>query len=846
NKSVGITVSIAEGIVSLLERFEERYTEEKLHRGLCNYTDLERYAYKLLKNDETAAEVAADIDEIFIDEYQDVNEIQDAIFKMISSARAECRRFMVGDVKQSIYGFRGADPTIFDKYRRSFSEGKEGKLIFMSENFRCDEGIVNFTNDVTGRLFSCGNVSFTEDDALRHAKGTDGVSFGNVKFIITERGDEAVEAEAESVAAEAEKLMRGGRAADDIVILMRSAKDRAAVFENALRRHNIPVRNDTIPSFFECPEVLLMLCLIGMSNNPLYDIYTAGALRSPVFGFSLDELIVVKGGGDEPLYRALIKAAEDGSEVTDELRAKCADAAEIINEWRECAVRMPSDEFVLMLYRKTGMEGIIASRANMSVGSVPLDVRRENLTSFYEYAKRFESGSFRGVHRFLEYINDMIERGVSADIKRTAGGGCVKIMTIHQSKGLEFPVVFLSGCGSKRNASDTSKSLLFDRETGVAMKIRPDPERAAVTDTLLRASASAAIEKKNDSEEMRILYVGLTRAKEQLYVTAETRHTADELLSNAACEARFFSSHTVREKKTPLEWILTAAIGDDGRLPYEIIGGDERADEPRSFDEVGRTLTDEKSAGTTDADLVSAAKETMLRNINFVYPYERTGGIPAKISVSRLTPDYLDRTDEDSVPYSFDVPEEKTEAALAGTATHLFLQFCDFESAAKSIDAEADRLVTEGYMRQSDRLLIRTDESKAFFRSKTYKKLASADRVWREKRFNVPFPASEFTEDESAKRLYAQSEVLVQGVIDCMYVTGGEVTIIDYKTDRLTPYEIAHRDAAEEKLRSRHARQLNLYGRAAAALFGKPPTHLYVYSLALGDEIEIDLDADKK
>ncbi|MCD8002832.1 MAG: UvrD-helicase domain-containing protein [Clostridia bacterium] len=839
--SLKITAEVSLQIVAILEKFEARYREEKLRRGLCDFADLERYAYRLLSNPELASSVASEIDEIFIDEYQDVNEIQDAIFSLLSSAREECTRFMVGDVKQSIYGFRGADPTIFDAYRRKFSDGASGRLIFMSENFRCDRGVVEFANRVAGRLLPFGNVSCTEEDMLRHAKKEDGTPSGNVKFIIARRGEEMATAEADAAAREIARLIKDGRPPSDIAILMRSAKERAPVFESALRKYGVPVENDAIPSFFESPEVLLMLSLLGMANNPLYDIYTAGALRSPVFGFTLDELIAVKSAGDMPIFRCLAASAKGEGEAAanNMLREKCADAVSVITRWREAAAGTPSDEFVLMLYRETGLLSVVLSDANLAVGTEPPSVRTSNLYSFYEYAKKFESGAFRGVHRFLEYINDMIERGVTADVKRPQDGGAVKIMTIHQSKGLEFPVVFLSGCGSRRNRSDTSKSLIFDADTGVAMKIRPDPDRAATMDTLPRKSAAAAVEMRSDSEEMRILYVGMTRAKEMLYITAETRDDVKSLIDSAGMSAPFFSPHTVREKKTPLEWILTSCADADGEFPYEIICADAETDAGLQQAPAEATPDLRETATATDPERIKAARDKMKSAIEFEYPHSKTGKIPAKISVSRLTPDYFDEGDGDSETLSFDFPEDRPEAARAGTATHLFMQFCDFELAARDVGAEADRLVRLGYIRQEERELIRISEAEKFFRSRIYGELSRAELTLREKRFNVRFPASDFALDPETKRIYEKNEVLVQGVIDLMYVLDGQVVVVDYKTDRLTDYELSHREAAAAKLRERHSRQLKLYGHAAKALFGKAPAHLFVYSLALGDAVEI-------
>lgn len=849
--SIERTAGVCRGIVRVLGEFDRRLAAEKRRRGLLDYGDLERMTYKLLSDKNTADAVAREYDEIYIDEYQDVNGIQDAIFSAISRGN----RFMVGDVKQSIYGFRGSDPKLFDAYRRRMD------TIYMSENFRCDEPIVKFTNAVCCTLMKHGNVSCTENDALKHGKD-DGEPPHPVEVILTEKGEEE-----EAVADIAERLIAGGTAPSDIAILMRSAKEHAKAIADALERRGIGCINDTKENFFESPEILFILCLLHVCDNPLYDIYTAGALRSPAFGFTLDELTRLKSGDKRPLFRVLRDAAEGKlSHIADdaELTSKCRDAYLTICRWRESARMMTADEALAMLYGETGVEAILW--AERGAENEEKRSAAENLDALYDYARAYESGGFRGLHRFVDYIDSIVEEGVKNPVAVGGGAGLVNIMTVHGSKGLEFPVVILAGCGRGRNEKDARGGVLFTSDTGAAMKLRTEAQDSTVkADTLPRVGVAEAMLFEGMSEEMRILYVALTRAKERLFVTAAVGDP-DRFVSNAEHEAEFFSPYSAMSEKTYIGWILTSlraaerdagAEGDfytleirnaDAAKADEIVGeADAAADKAASLG--GGGIEESDLADTDDSDVapedVARYREIIRERLSYRYPYEKLGALPAKLSVSRLEPDILDR-DDDSFDLSGGAAElvamrQQTapgESALAGTATHIYMQFCDFAKAEADVRAEGERLLSLGFITKEDLDRIRFDEIEKFFRSGIYGRIKAAREVWRERRFNVRLPASDFTENEDDRELYRGEELLVQGVIDCFFrEADGGIVLLDYKTDRLSPYELSHPRAAEETLRARHSRQLSYYKAALTSIFGTAPKETYVYAMQLGREV---------
>ncbi len=875
SKTLSRTASVTLGIVRVLDEFDRRYAEEKRRRGLLDYEDLEHFALALLRSPERASVIKADYDEIYIDEYQDVNAVQNEIF----SAIAEKNRFMVGDVKQSIYAFRGADPTLFDSLRKSYEKITDvpsepptgGAAVYMSDNFRCDTPVVGFTNAVCGRIMPHGNVSYTDDDALRRSKLAEEPIYTPVSILVAESGElsdapnaesglEAADAEPEMLARELERLLREEKRQSgerirprDVAILLRSAAaGRAERIERALERHGIPVANGTKQSFFECPEVLFVLCLLNTVDNPLRDIYLAGALRSPAFGFSLDELIRIRGDEKGPLYRRLCAVASD-ADASPELVSKCREAADRIASWRERAKMSTAAEIIAMIYEETGIEALVFSDANRENGAAPPEVRAENLSLLYDYARNYEASAFRGLHKFLDFVGSLIERGVTASIGDASSGGedAVRIMTVHQSKGLEFPVTCLAYTGAPRNEQDLRAGVIYEKTAGLAMPLRAEPsedglESSVMLETLPHRAVAAATSELLAAEEMRILYVALTRAEERLIITGKLKN-AVEKLENMRADADFYGAHTVYSERTYLGWMLSAIfaeekLGNTVHAQIRIVSPDES--------EINVDLPTEKKNATEGCDAkkepdraeVERLKAIIREELAYRYPYARLGELPAKLSVSVLSPDVLDPDTDGTLLAAEHTSADSSaaeEAAAAGTATHTFMQFCDFAQAETDARAEAERLIAEGFMRKSDADLIRYGELEVFFRSEIYQKMKNADEIRREMRFNVRLSAADFASAQEDRELYANEKLLVQGVIDCFFRDADGITLVDYKTDRLSAYELSHPSVAAQKLLDRHARQLGYYACALGEMYGEKPHRVYIYSLPLGDVIEV-------
>ncbi len=846
-------------LYTLLCAFLDRFGAEKRSRGIVDFGDLERLAYRMLINDgkptPAALSIAERFDEIFIDEYQDVNAVQDAIFAAVSKGQ---NRFMVGDIKQSIYGFRGAEPNIFAGYRNRFpsvdeeSPDSDGKTVFLANNFRCDKCVIDFANVVSGCLFTSAtsSVPFTEGDLLIHSK-SEAESGEPVRVVLVD-GSEADDdsdsvgaMEAEYVAREIKRLLSGGKKNNgdpirpsDIAILMRSAKALSASFEEAFKRHGIPLYNNVEADFFENAEVLLALCILNIIDNPTKDIYLAGAMKSPVFGFTLDELINIRRHTKEGcLYDALKKYTEENG------YEKGKEFLETLEKWRIRAEGLPVDKLVWYIYTETDLLSLVYDSES--------SVRRANLMLLYEYARRFESSSFKGLYNFIRYIDDILSEKAQLENAKVVGESddTVKLMTIHQSKGLEFPVCFICGAGKKFNENDLRANIVIERSLGIALKLS-DSTGFARYDTPIRQAIVKRLSDVNLEEEMRVLYVAMTRARERLYVTAQVSD-AKKLLESAADNAAMLSPYVIMKNGGYIRWILTAMehhrLTSDTPLAAEV--------------EVIRELTDDSIPEAAPADTCESlpapprdAEELVKERFDFVYPYTAMTKLPAKLSVSKLVPNLLDddAAELDDIAETVELSEirpkfmeagdtETPTGAQRGTATHLFMQFCDFsrfsgitDSIEDAVRDEAAKLSEKGFFTRQMADLINVGQIAEFFKSHLFDDICAAKNVYREHRFNVSLPAADFTEIPELAAALENSTVLVQGVVDCFFENSdGTITLVDYKTDYI-PRDMSRADA-ELLLLERHRAQLTYYKAACERISARKVTRVLIYSFSLGD-----------
>ena len=838
---------VCKAMHKILTIFEERFKERKRKYGLCDFNDIERYAYTLLcdKNGAPtplAQKISLDYNEIYIDEYQDTNALQDAIFASISRNN----RFMVGDVKQSIYRFRSAEPEIFSSYRDKFvdidsdtSNCDTGKIIFMSENFRCDENIIKFSNVVSDYMFTNEQgiayklgIPYSKEDNLIFKKVyDDGIKPVPQKceVCIIDRADIEenedktmhLSLQARYVAKRIYNMVNNERLPDgraiklsDIAILVRKRKYIRYYIE-ALSELGIDTEYIDSVKFFEKPHILLIWSLLNAIDNPYKDTYLSGAIHSPIFGFSFDDLIKIRKASDKdvPLYSALLNYSEN-----EELVKKINNFKEKLFEMQNEIRKMNAYEAVSYVMNASG----ILSSANRN--------ERKDLIKFYNHAREFEKGSYKGLYRFLNYIESIKDSKLQETIF-TSPDDCVRIMTTHTSKGLEFEVCFLCNMETPFYSKEARNSVLFERHLGVAGYVG-NKDGLIKYNTVLRKISKYAIEKAGRDEEMCLLYVGMTRAKSKLILTASVddfEKTKDEFQSMAS----FSSKHYLYSSKSAIEFVMKALCTTD----YDSFACYDKVNVDSLLDSDNQSEENEKEL---DSELLKSLQSTLRTRFDFEYKYDYLNKLPSKISVSRLKPDMLDSYENDEIDLTKELERKpkfllnenvKTTGAEKGTATHVFMQFCDFDNLEKNgYDMELERLLNKSFISKSDAEIISKSHIEAFKGSSVFKAMKSAKMIKREFRFNVMLPASELTNDVELKK----QSVLVQGVVDAVFIDENDnLVLVDYKTDKVDESNY------KEVLKERYTTQLSYYKKAIEIIFERTVDKLLIYSVPLAKEVEI-------
>lgn len=863
SKSARLTDKVRE----ILDDFIASYNDEKATRNICEFSDLRKYALDLLTDEDgyptqIAIEEQKKYRHIFVDEYQDTDAIQDLVFNTISNGS---NLFFVGDIKQSIYSFRGAEPSVFAEYRKkylpaesSIDSNSDPVSVFMSENFRCSPNIISFTNAVCSYLFrECEGggrgIGYVKQDDLI-ASRLQPYSDEKVKVVLIEEdpSNSNHDSSLAYIISEIKELLSNKKKCNgepyipkDIAILTRSNKDASKVAD-ALAKSGIPYANSTGNDLFENSEVLLMFSLLSAADNPQRDIPLASVLRSPIFGFTLSELVNIKfGRSNISLYDSLCEFSES-DESNEILKEKCIRAISTLDKYRSEAEAMPVHNFMRFLWKDTNALTYAGSDEE-SKKRTPAE-RRRNLRKFYEYARKYEASSYKGLHDFVEYVSGIISQNTKITDEDAVTDNTVQIMTVHKSKGLEFPVVFLYGAEKEISDQDSKKNVILtpNSNIGIAFKIS-DKTGLGQIDSPYRIALANMLSEKSSEEEIRILYVALTRARDLLYVVSSGKEEfAEKRLQKAIERASIGGRGTVYESTSWLDRILLGLAADQTNGSYQILT-------PLTSDEASDDVGEETNT-IFDENEVDEICDILKPSLEFVYPFSSHSRIPAKVSVSKLYPELLNETDEfnDTIKKAESLETKiprflggENSAAEKGTATHLFLQFCDFNnlnSDRTTVKEEIARLVNQSFIPEETAGLIRIGEVSKFVSTAFYKRILCARKLYREFRFNVFLPAEDFTDDLALKSELSQDEILVQGVIDLCFIDNtGKLILCDYKTDRIPREILDDRQATTSYLEERHSQQLKYYAKAIEKILGQKPDNIFIYSLCYGDALEIEI-----
>lgn len=810
---------ITDALYSLVLELGCDYAEAKKRRGALDFSDLEHLSLAILTDPDTgrptpkAEEVSARFAEILVDEYQDVNRVQEMIFAAVSDAGRNVT--MVGDVKQSIYRFRLADPTIFLEKYSSFAEypAPEGEpvRIRMAENFRSRPEILDTVNNVFSRLMSpeLGEMSYGSDEAMIAGRSDEAVFDRAVEIFLCEtpEGADRLEYEAACAASYIRSLLDAGTLIDgrplrssDCAILMRSPGGRADTFVAALEARGIPasVAGGT-SGLFDGYENSCLLSILRIIDNPIQDIPLIAALRSPIWRFTADELAHIRAAAPGDFYTALKALAE-----TDE---KCRAFLDDLAALRELAAALPADALISAVLAKTGLPAIAEARRSGAA---------ERLYMVQSYARSCEDAGCRGLFSFLERVDS----AEPPKLSKSADDG-VSIMSIHSSKGLEFPVVLLCDLARKFNLQDARKPLLIHRELGAGAKFI-NAARGIEYPTLARTAVAARITSETLSEEMRVLYVAMTRPREKLVCLCSVKNAQDHLAALRLGLSDPPDSDALEECSCLGDWLLTATLcsPDPGCTILT-------PDPPPQAADSG-CKDDDRVA----ADISAAADE--LRASLSRKRGDRSGGLPSKVTATALKSGFRSAEAaegaEEIAPIAdlrhdrfrrplFAAEDKGLTPTEKGTALHMAMQLIDFgrcgslEDISEEIKRmEAMRLLTPPQARSID-----PGKLMKFFRSDTGRRALASGHTEREFKFSVLLPA---------EKIYGrgEGEVLLQGVIDLFFEEEDGIVLVDFKSDRVTAATRAAR-AGE------YAGQLEAYAEALKLITGKPikEKHLFFF-----------------
>ncbi len=843
---------IVEALGALVTAYTHQFVALKRQKKLLDYDDLEHECLKLLIDSKTGAptplaqELSHRYHQIMVDEYQDTNAAQDALFRALS--REESNLFLVGDVKQSIYGFRQAMPSIFTARRDSYAPFNPSApaypaTITLENNFRSRSTVTDTVNFLFKQLMhrDLGGVTYDEREALVCSAQYPQAKDRQTEWLLLDgastTGDvpTAEVAEARAIARRIYELLDTMQVKDgdiqrpltygDICILMRT-RSKAAIYARELNKLGIPAGADSSGSFLTTPEVMTALSLLRVIDNPLREVELTAVMLSPLYGMTADDAARIRlaAGKDLPLYTAVEQQAT-GADEDDGLCQRCRRLINDLRRARTLAASLPADRLLERLYRDTGLLAVFSARAGGRQ-------RVANLHQLDRLARSFEQGEFRGLSAFIRHIDRLQEQGKDLPAGNAVRSDSVQIMTVHNSKGLEFPVVFLARLHGQMNSDDNKKRLLFHHQAGIGLCLR-DEEAMEKHRTLPFLGVLSARRQDDRAEELRVWYVALTRAKEKLILVSYCKDLEAKI---AALEAqlppgRELLPDTLLRATSPADWLLMAALRHPSlaSLRQDTASPMLAAQEPLSLQVLDPSLSAdeqvEENAVTAQEDEVLC--DTLRQRFSYRYPFEELAAVPAKVAASQLSHAALSRANIATARPAF-LQADGLTAAQKGTALHTFMQYADYRAAAMDPAAEAGRLANAGFITQLQADVLPLDKLAHFFASALYARMAASPDCHREFHFAVQVPA-----ETVMPGVHGGGEtVVVQGIADCVFQEGDGLVLLDYKTDRIkTP----------EDLIERYRSQLTFYKQALEPILGLPVTEAVLYSFHLGQAILVDL-----
>ncbi len=842
------TVSSLVIITDVIKTFEDKFNEKKQKRALVDFSDLEHKCVDILcsfddgkiRPSETALKLRERYSEVFVDEYQDINSLQELIISMIAR---QGTRFLVGDVKQSIYGFRNSNPQLFlEKYNTySKDEGDSTRRLLLSKNFRSCDHILQFVNFVFSDLMcaSVGGLDYGDDEKLYFGEGYSFSDSTDVYVFDRSALDDGLDKdtrEAYLCASKIKEMVDSGYKIEengifrpvsygDFTVILRTVKKYTDVYRSAFREYGIPLYIEKGSSYFDIPSVKLMISLLKIIDNPRQDVHVIAVLRSHIFAFDDDMLVDVRCMDKNADFYTCLKLAADAGNISAQT------FFDRLKRWRSIADTASVRYLTELLLDECDMFAVFPENA-------------DKLRALSDWAERYAKTSYKGLFRFISYLQRQIDENEDIGGNTVGSADVVTLMSIHKSKGLENNIVILANTGTAFNLSDIYDRIIFDSKLGIASDYA-DTEHKILYASLPKLAAHRKIVSDCIAEELRLLYVALTRAKCKLVIVGSLNRIdkrTEAIRARSVCKNdKGFSEFSALKTRNHLEWILSGLMSHPSAK--EFFGNTFGMTETKECDfDVNIVLNPEITPPNTDEkhEITEISADSnfdeVRRILEYRYPYETAVKIPSKLSVSEIKSRYYTEFTEDGTvfyPRAIDssvqlVPEPSfmsetgnISPAALGTAYHSILQYIDFDTKDEISDI-LQNLCEQGIIADAERKAVDKNVVKSFLGSELCDALKSADAVYKEYSFVIPFDSSKLFEGEP-------ETVMVQGIIDCVYVKDGELYVVDYKSD-------SYSSAVE--IADRYRTQLAVYSEAVLRKFGKRPKKCMLYMLRTASVIE--------
>ena len=870
-----------EGLAEVTLQYKDAFADRKREQNILDFTDMEHFAWEL----------SARYDEVMVDEYQDSNLVQEMITNLVAGwADKRKNIFMVGDVKQSIYRFRLARPELFmEKYHRYSLEDSEEQRIDLHKNFRSRGTVLSSVNYLFRQIMGedLGGITYEDENALytgaSFPERADGKEPETEVLLIEKDGEEleqqgnqtVQELEALAIAQRIQKLVGIEEVLDkdsgtyrkagygDIVILLRTSAGWAEPFSQVLASKGIPVYTASRTGYFAAQEVVTLLNYLRICDNPMQDIPLTGVLHSAIGGCNTQELAIIRSKcPDGMLYESLLAFRDRKTDDRDEeelvLREKISHFIELLEEMRDLAVYTPVHELIQYILRKTGYGDYVRA--------IPGGAQRgANLHMLVEKAMEYEKTSYRGLFNFVRYIEKLQKYEVDfGEVNLAdAGNGAVQIMTIHKSKGLEFPIVFAAGMGKQFNFQDINSRFLIHPDMGFGVDVIL-PEKRLILSTVHKQIIRRQLKRESLGEELRVLYVALTRAKEKLIITGTIAKLADVLQAVSWQMGRRETLLPIRtrgEARNYWSFILPALARHEAMLPlFREYGIADRQIQVCEMEHAefkvqkitAAELVQGEILGQTDSQMQEKLlkewdsrkiydeeiHEILTERFAFRYPFEYLKDLPVKVSVSELKKRSWqgEEEKEESLFYEPDIQEiiptfvsgekEEYRGAARGTAYHRLMECLDYTHAEDVHQIQKQiRMPTDSRkMSPEEAQCIRIADILAFVDSKLGQRMKTAaeqNALYREQPFVI---AQKMNQIEAAWN--GEETVLVQGIIDAYFIEDDEIVLVDYKTDKVSP-------GGEQDLIDLYHIQLEDYAAALERMLQKKVKETYIYSFTL-------------